>query len=234
MPFANLLNMFRGKAGGAQMKPYKELKAEELAAWQGYDPTNQKSRHTQYANAAADQQQNPAMFGQGGDPNKDMGDIWKQLKGAGSAIGKGVGKFADDWQSNYEKQMRSQGLMEPEASKNPYPAPQRPAPTEEEALEVSQANNTPGEDDSDGDGIPNYVDKSPGAIEGTGKYGHGQSEDGQDIIHPASKNILGWDTDPITKGSIDDMGMGFAMGGMGGGGAGNLGKYWSQIKNWIK
>jgi len=52
----NLMNLLFGKqssgiAGGGMMKPYNQLKAEELASWQGYDPNNQKSRATQYANA---------------------------------------------------------------------------------------------------------------------------------------------------------------------------------------
>jgi len=87
----NLLNMFKGKAGGAKMTPYKDLKAEELAAWEGYDPDSEKSRATQYANAVAAQQQSPqqsAMFGQFGDLKKDMGSIWSQLKGGISNIDK--------------------------------------------------------------------------------------------------------------------------------------------------
>lgn len=112
----NLLNMFKGKAGGATMKPYQDLKAEELAAWEGYDPTNEKSRHTQYANAALAQQKKPMMFGQGGDPNKNMGDIWQQLKGTGKKIGEGLEKFGSDWESNYQKQM---GYDDP-VTPNPY------------------------------------------------------------------------------------------------------------------
>lgn len=115
----NLLNMFKGKAGGATMKPYQDLKAEELAAWEGYDPTNEKSRHTQYANAALAQQQKPMMLGQGGDPNKDMGTIWENM-------GKSVEKFGSDWKSNYERQMG----IQPE-QQNPYSSPEPEAPIEE-------------------------------------------------------------------------------------------------------
>ena len=138
MPWPNLLNMFKGKAGGAEMTPYKDLKAEELAAWEGYDPTNEKSRHTQYANAALAQQQKPMMFGQFGDLKKDMGNIWQQLKTGGQKIGKAVGDFGSEWQSNYENSMREQGLMEPAAAENPFPIPGTPSPETPTPVEETQ------------------------------------------------------------------------------------------------
>ena len=60
--FPSLMSMFGGNsamsvAGGPSMKPYQQLTAEELDSWQGYDPNNQKSRATQYANAYNQQQQ---------------------------------------------------------------------------------------------------------------------------------------------------------------------------------
>lgn len=126
MSWPNLLNMFKGKAGGAEMKPYQDLKAEELADWGGYDSTNQKSRATQYANTYNQQQSQ----------QQDTGRIWDQIQTGGQKIGKAVGKFGSDWQSNYETRMRDQGLMEPAASENPFPvpgtsSPENPIPVEE-------------------------------------------------------------------------------------------------------
>tara|TARA_R110000744_G_scaffold204727_2_gene323547 strand:+ start:369 stop:1094 length:726 start_codon:yes stop_codon:yes gene_type:complete len=115
----SLLNMFKGKAGGSQMKPLQDLQKEELDNWGGYDSGNEKSKMTQYANAYNGQndEQNTAMFGQGGDVKKQMGTIWDQIKS-------GAGKFGDDLKSNYEKNMREAGYMESEPEKNPYENPE--------------------------------------------------------------------------------------------------------------
>jgi hypothetical protein len=112
----NLLNMFKGKAGGAQMTPYKDLKAEELEAWEGYDPASEKSRHTQYANAAAQQQpQQSTMFGQLGDPGKAMGTVWDQLKGAGGKFKEGIQGLDRRMEENY-----AASGWAPEGYKSPY------------------------------------------------------------------------------------------------------------------
>jgi hypothetical protein len=120
--------MFKGKAGGAEMTPYKDLKAEELAAWKGFDQNSDKSRHTQYANAAAQQQPQ----------QQDMGRIWDQIKTGGQKIGKAVGDFGSEWQSNYENSMREQGLMEPAAAVNPFPIPGTPSPENPTPVEETQ------------------------------------------------------------------------------------------------
>tara|TARA_R110002020_G_scaffold388750_1_gene599439 strand:+ start:304 stop:987 length:684 start_codon:yes stop_codon:yes gene_type:complete len=222
----NLFNMFKGKAGGALqgMVDPQKLSKEQLDAWEGYDKNSDQSRLTQYHNAYA-QQGNPAeesesinnptpstpMFGQFGDPKKAMGRVWDQIQGGGQKLGKGLQKFGSDWEANYEKQLKSQGLWNETDSKNPYQNPNSkntydepigpPAPGEEPYPDVSQGPPVSGNPD--------------------------------DVLYPAGKNIFGGRTEPITRDSIDDMSQNFVMGGFGGGGGG-FGKMWSNIKNWIR
>ena len=144
----NLLNMFKGKAGGAEMTPYKNLKAEELEAWEGYDPASEKSRHTQYANAAAQQQsQQSTMFGQLGDPGKAMGTVWDQLKGAGGKLKEGIQGLDRRMEENY-----AASGWAPEGYKSPY---DKSVPGKEELDYTSTGQ------DIDESGIPNQeaVDK---------------------------------------------------------------------------
>jgi len=246
----NLLNMFKGKVGGAEMTPYKDLKAEELAAWQGYDPNNQKSRATQYANAAAQQQQEPMMFGQFGDAGKKMGDIWGQVKSGvqegAKNIGEKAGQFGDDWQANYDAMLKQQGHM-PEKQENPFG---KPKPTQEELNTVLESNKTPQGSDLDQNNIPDLIqapegnprtigdlpqqvdkdgNKIPDYIQAPGKYGHGKTAGGDHIITPGSENIFGMKTPPMTPRGLHEM----QMAGFTGGGS-NIGKFWSQIRNWMK
>ena len=213
--------MFKGKAGGAQMKPLQGLQREELDSWGGYDSGNKKSRMTQYANAYQGQndEQNNAMFGQGGDVNKMMGTIWDGIKtGAGN-----TGKFISKWDSNIRKQQN------PEANTgNPYPNPNQP--TTEEIPPGVEGGTEQDFSNADGSSTKEVYNEETGtwgpmpsgepAVGTTkgGKYGYGNTADGQDIIYPAGKNIIGGNTDPITKGAVNDMGMNFMMGGVGGGG----------------
>jgi hypothetical protein len=123
MAFPNLLNMFKGKAGGSQMKPLQDLQKEELDNWGGYDSGNEKSKMTQYANAYNGQsdEQNTAMFGQGGDVKKQMGTIWDQIKSGAGKFKEGVQNLDEKMESNYAKS--GWGGKD---YKNPYAEPVEP------------------------------------------------------------------------------------------------------------
>jgi len=123
----SLMSMFGGNSGGnpgmsvaggpsPAMKPYQQLTAEELQAWQGYDPSNSKSRHTQYANAYNQQQQPgsqpPAQTASPTPaPEQKDGGIWSKLK---------------DWNTGYNERMADRGLINPVFQKQENPMGDKP------------------------------------------------------------------------------------------------------------
>lgn len=191
-------------------------------------------------------QSQPMMFGQFGDARQKMGDVWDQVKTGAQGLGGKAQQFGDDWTANYEAALRQQGLM-PEKQKNPYG---KSEPTPEELNTVLESNKTPQGSDLDQNNIPDLIqapennprviaplpqevdrdgNKIPDLIQAPGKYGHGKTASGEDIMSPGAENIFGIKTDPMTQKSLHEMQMaGFT------GGGGNLGKLWSQIKNWMK
>lgn len=119
---------YSGIAGGASpnMKPYQQLTAEELQAWQGYDPNNSKSRATQYANAAGSQPQQPGSQSPAQTPapsstpsatpsaapaQQEGGSIWSKLK---------------DWNTGYNERMEDRGLINPVFQKEENPMGDKP------------------------------------------------------------------------------------------------------------
>ena len=124
MSFPNLLTMFgiggnkaqTGAAGGAQMKPYQQLTAEELQSWQGYDPNIQKSRATQYANAYNQQQQPGAQPPVAQTPAPQA---------ANPQQGKSIWDKLSDWNTGYNQRLSDRGLMNPvfQEQKNPIDKP---------------------------------------------------------------------------------------------------------------
>ena len=79
------------------------------------------------------------------------------------------------------------------------------------------------------DFIDDYI-PYPKELEETLKY---PAAGGEHIITPGSKNIFGMKTPPMTQSGSNQMAQDFVMGGLGGGGQ-NIGKFWSQIRNWMK
>ena len=234
----NLFNMFKGKAGGALqgMVDPQKLSKEQLEAWEGYDQNSDQSRLTQYHNAYA-QQGNPAeqsesinnpmpstpMFGQFGDPKKAMGNVWDQLKGGGQKIGKSLQKFGSDWEANYEKQLKSQGLWEGADNTNPY------GDFNSEPTDASESVNTYDE----AIGPPAPGEEPYPEVDAPVKKTSYSDMPGNTEMFPAGKNIFGQDIPAMTKDGMDEMANNFVMGGFGGGGGG-FGKMWSNIKNWIR
>lgn len=111
MPFTpNLLNMFRGKAGGSQMNPGQE---EAQARVDNYRSKNwaaddtidmdlwNKQAGVQGGVGPPSSEQQSEMFGQMGNPKKVMGSIWDQLKSGAGRFKEGVQNLDKKMESNY-------------------------------------------------------------------------------------------------------------------------------------
>ena len=129
----SLFNMFKGKAGGSQMNPAQQKAQSRVddyreKNWAADDTIDMdlwnKQAGVQGGTGTPSPDQQGQMFGQMGDPKKLMGTIWDQVK-------TGAGKFGDDLKSNYEKNMREAGYMNPEPEKNPYENPETPSTVNE-------------------------------------------------------------------------------------------------------
>jgi len=234
MAFPNLLNMFKGKAGGSQMNPGQQQAQTRVDDYRSKNWAADDTIDMSLWNNQQSDDQNTAMFGQNGDVKKQMGSIWDQIK---TGAGKASKQFSEDYDYNYKKRFGN-----PEAAENPYSPPKRGTYENEEII---KSNNTPSNVDADGNNIPDLIqnpdnspkttnalpegvdtdgNKIPDLIQAPGKFGHGKTADGQDVMYPAGKNFVGGKTDPITRGFVDDMSQNFIMGGFGGGGFGSVGK----------
>lgn len=234
MPWPNLLNMFKGKAGGAQMSPAQQrVDMYRDKGWAPDDTIDKKLWDAQPGvpgGIGPPAPEKQAMFGQMGDPRKAMGSVWEQLQKrgqglgehiqkGGQSLGKGLKQFGSDWKSNYENALKEQGLWEGVDNTNPYPGATPESKTYDEQIGPGLL---PGEE--------NYIKEA----QSSNAQGPPVSGNPDDVLYGASKNIFGGATEPITRDSIDEISKDFVMGGIGGGGGKSLGKMWSNIMNWIK
>ena len=119
-------NPMDGAAGGASPQSQNQLKAlgdtsrEELDAWQGYDPNNQKSRMTQYANAY-EQQQQP-----GSQPPTQTAEQTASPTPAPEQKGGGIWSKLKDWNTGYNERMADRGLINPVFQKQENPMGDKP------------------------------------------------------------------------------------------------------------
>tara|TARA_R100000656_G_C3907375_1_gene120106 strand:- start:27 stop:713 length:687 start_codon:yes stop_codon:yes gene_type:complete len=223
----NLFNMFKGKSGGAPDESAQQR--VDMYREKGWAPDDTIDKNLWDAQPGVPGGIGPpapekqAMFGQFGDPKKAMGNIWDQLKGGGQKLGKGLQKFGSDWEANYEKQLKSQGLWEGADNTNPYGA------FNTEPTDASESVNTYDE----AIGPPAPGEEPYPEVDAPVKKTSYSDMPGNTEMFPAGKNIFGQDIPAMTKDGMDEMANNFVMGGFGGGGGG-FGKMWSNIKNWIR
>lgn len=136
----------KGAAGGAALKPYNELQAEELESWKkssNYDPNSERGAANQYANwyntsvqadpNSAQMQTQGAGPTSGGNPQPQAqpsaapqqtptsggqqgGTIWDKLSGAGSKAWGGL----KQWDKDFTQRAQNRGYMEkPESASAP-------------------------------------------------------------------------------------------------------------------
>ena len=131
MPFMpNLLNMFKGKAGGSQMNPGQQkaqARVDDYRSkdWAADDTIDMdlwnKQAGVQGGTGTPSPDQQGQMFGQMGDPKKMMGTIWDQIKSGAGKFKEGVQNLDEKMESNYAKS--GWGGKD---YKNPYAEPVEP------------------------------------------------------------------------------------------------------------
>ena len=132
MSFPNLLNMFKGMAGGSSMPTYQGTAEQNRQLAQQYNYDTGQSLVDQMNNAGLDssfdarakafsampgqgmmgpqEPSSPMMFGQFGDPRKMMGNIFDQLKLGGQRVGQGLQGMGSALDSGYQRNLSRLGM----------------------------------------------------------------------------------------------------------------------------
>ena len=132
MSFPNLLNMFKGIAGGSSMPTYQGTAEQNRQLAEQYNYDTGQSLVDQMNNAGLDssfdarakafsampgqgmigpqEPSSPMMFGQFGDPRKMMGSIFDQLKLGSQKVGQGLQGIGSALDSEYQKNLSRLGM----------------------------------------------------------------------------------------------------------------------------
>ena len=132
MSFPNLLNMFKGIAGGSSMPTYQGTAEQNRQLAEQYNYDTGQSLVDQMNNAGLDssfdarakafsampgqgmigpqEPSSPMMFGQFGDPRIMMGSIFDQLKLGSQKVGQGLQGMGSALDSEYQKNLSRLGM----------------------------------------------------------------------------------------------------------------------------